>query len=176
LNLNYLEFRNGKSVFSGNVDGKIAFTSVNDMNLDAKLNNVVFTANNQKIAVPNGQVRAFFEDGKRVVDVDMPNVVKGNISGKYNLGDLGKMFQNGFNKILVGKPERRYFTGQQFTYNFDVNQLLVNYFEPNLKINDGAKINGSFDGNTNNLVLNANIPSVKYIMTKKEEISEQISF
>jgi hypothetical protein len=38
----------------------------------------------------------------------MPNVVKGNISGKYNLGDLGKMFQNGFNKILVGNPERRY--------------------------------------------------------------------
>ena len=173
LNLNYFGVPgNGKSVFSGNVDGKIAFTSVNDMNLDAKLNNVVFTAKNQKIVVPNGQVRAFFEDGKRVVDVDMPNVVKGNISGKYNLGDLGKMFQNGFNKILVGQPERRYFTGQQFTYNFDVNQLLVNYFEPNLKINDGAKINGSFDGNTNNLVLNANIPSVKYIMTKKEEISE----
>ena len=48
-----------------------------------------------------------------------------------------------------------------------LNQLLVNYFEPNLKINDGAKINGSFDGNTNNLVLNANIPSLKYIMTKR---------
>jgi hypothetical protein len=34
---------------------------------------------------------------------------------KYNLGDLGKMFQNGFNKILVGNPERRYFKNQQFT-------------------------------------------------------------
>jgi hypothetical protein len=57
---------NGKSVFSGNVDGKIAFTTVNDMNLDAKLNNVVFTANNQKIEVPNGQVKAFFENGKEL--------------------------------------------------------------------------------------------------------------
>jgi hypothetical protein len=27
------------------------------MNLDAKLNNVVFTANNQKIEVPDGQVK-----------------------------------------------------------------------------------------------------------------------
>ena len=60
-------------------------------------------------------------------------MVKGNISGKYNLGDLGKMFQNGFDKILVGNPQRRLYKGQQFTYNFDVSQKLVNYFEPNLK-------------------------------------------
>lgn len=173
LNLSYFGAPgNGKSVFRGNLDGKIAFTNVNDMNLDVALNSVTFLANNQKIEVPNGQVKAFFDDGKRVVMVDMPGVVKGNISGKYNLGDLGKMFQNGFHKVLVGNPERRYFKGQQFSYDFEVNQQLVNYFEPNLKISDGAKINGAFDGNNNDLILNANVPSLKYIMTKKEEISE----
>jgi len=173
LNLSYFGVPgNGKSVFSGNVDGKIAFTSVNDMNLDANLNNVTFNAGNQKIDVPNGDVKAFFEDEKRVVAVDMPNVVRGNISGKYNLGDLGKMFQNGFNRILAGNPERKYFKGQEFTYVFEVNQKLVNYFEPNLKINDGARINGSYNGNTNDLVLNADATSIKYIMTKKEEISQ----
>lgn len=173
LNLTYFGVPgNEKSVFSGNIDGKIAFTNVNDMNLDASLNNVVFYAGNQKIDVPNGGVKAFFEDGKRVVAVDMPNVVRGNISGKYNLGDLGKMFQNGFNKILAGNPERKYFKGQNFTYVFEVNQELVNYFEPNLKIFDGARINGFFDGNTNDLALNADATSIKYIMTKKEEISQ----
>ncbi|GGP04329.1 DUF490 domain-containing protein [Cloacibacterium rupense] len=173
LNLSYFGVPgNGKSIFSGSVNGKIAFSNVNDMNLDAQLNNVTFTANNQKIEFPNGQVKAFFEDGNRIVSVDMPNVVKGDISGKYNLGDLGKMFQNGFDKVLVGNPEKRYFKGQNFTYNFEVSQQLVNYFEPNLKISDGAKIDGSFDGNTNNILLNASIPALKYLMTKKEEISE----
>ena len=173
LNLSYFGVPgNEKSVFKGNVDGRIAFTNVNDMNLDAQLNNVVFFAGEQKIDVPNGDVKAFFEDGKRVVAVDMPNVVRGNISGKYNLGDLGGMFQNGFNKILVGNPERKYFKGQEFTYIFEVNQQLVNYFEPNLKIPEGARINGSFNGNTNDLVLNADATSIKYIMLKKEEISE----
>ena len=97
-----------------------------------------------KIDVPNGSVKAYFENGNRIVDADIPNVVKGNISGKYNLGDLGKMFQNGFDKILVGNPQRRLYKGQQFTYNFDVSQKLVNYFEPNLKIPEGAKIDGSY--------------------------------
>ena len=173
LNLSYFGVPgNGKSVFTGDVDGKIAFTNVNDLNLDAQLNNVVFYAGEQKIDVPNGAVKAYFDEGKRVVAVDMPNVVRGNISGKYNLGDLGGMFQNGFNKILVGNPERRYFKGQEFTYIFEVNQQMVNYFEPNLKIPEGARINGSFNGNTNDLVLNADATSIKYIMLKKEEISE----
>lgn len=173
LNLSYFGVPgNGKSVFKGDVNGKIAFTNVNDMNLDAQLNNVVFFAGDQKIEVPNGAVKAFFEEGKRVVAVDMPNVVRGNISGKYNLGDLGGMFQNGFNKILAGNPERKYFKGQEFTYIFEVNQQLVNYFEPNLKIPEGARINGAFNGNTNDLVLNADATSIKYIMLKKEEISE----
>ncbi len=173
LNLSYFGVPgNGKSVFTGNVKGKIAFTNVNDMNLDANLNNVVFFAGDQKIDIPDGSLKAFFEDGKRVVAVDMPNVVRGNISGKYNLGDLGGMFQNGINKILVGNPERKYFKGQEFNYIFEVNQQLVNYFEPNLKIPEGARINGSFNGSTNDLVLNADATSIKYIMLKKEEISE----
>ena len=50
------------------------------------------------------------------------------------------MFQNGFDKILVGNPQRRLYKGQQFTYNFDVSQKLVNYFEPNLKFQKVRKL------------------------------------
>ena len=48
--------------------------------------------------------------------------------------------------------------GQSFTMDFDVNQKLIDYFEPNISIADGAKITGSFDGNTDNLKLNLNAP------------------
>ena len=79
----------------------------------------LFYAGNQRIDVPNGDVKAYFQNGNRIVDVDVPNVVKGNISGKYNLGDLSKMLQNGFDKVLVGTPQKKLYRGQQFTYNFD---------------------------------------------------------
>lgn len=173
LNLSYFGVQgNGKAIFSGNVDGKVAFKDINDMNLDANLNDVVFYAGSQRIDVPNGDVKAYFQNGNRIVDVDVPNVVKGNISGKYNLGDLSKMLQNGFDKVLVGTPQKKLYRGQQFTYNFDISQKLINYFEPNLKIPEGAKIDGSYNGNSNDLILNLNSSYLKYIMTKKEEISQ----
>lgn len=172
LNLSYFGVQTGgNSTFRGQVDGKISFTNINDLNLDATLKNVVLDGN-KKIAIPNGNLKASFVDGNRVIDVDMPNVVNGKISGKFNLGDLGKMLQSGFNRVLAGNTVKKYYTGQNFTLDFDVNQNLINYFEPNLLIPNGAKIQGSFMGNTNDLVLDADVASLKYIMTKKEEISE----
>ncbi len=172
INLNYFGVQGQKTTFRGGFDGKIAFTNLNDMNLDSKLQNVVLELGNTKYDVPNGTLKAFFENGERIVDVDMPNVIKGKIQGRFNLGDLSGMIQNGLDKILVGNKIKKSYYGQQFSFNFEVNQALVNYFQPNVKIANGAKVDGSYDGNANNLVLNADIPSVKYLMTKKEEIAE----
>lgn len=56
--------------------------------------------------------------------------------------------------------------------NFDVQQGLVSYFLPDLKLPEGAKVEGQYDGNSNNLILNLDAASLKYIMTKTREITE----
>ena len=172
LNLNYFTGGKGSQIVSGLVKGKIGMTNLNDLNLDADLQKVTFTNASQKYLIPNATVKAFFENGNRIVSVDAPGAVNGQISGRFNLGDLAGMVQNGIGKILVGPPPRKIYRGQNFTMDFDVKQGLVGYFEPNLQIPNGASVNGSFDGNSNNLILNVDAQTLKYIMTKKEEITE----
>ncbi|SFH97137.1 translocation/assembly module TamB domain-containing protein [Halpernia frigidisoli] len=172
LNLNY--FSNSPSLqnFSGKINAKIAMTSLNDLILDANLQNVDFSTANQRFNIPNGDIKTYFENGSRIVNVAIPDVVNGEIAGKFNLGDLAGMVQNGLNKILAGSGVQKSFRGQDFKYNFDVQQALISYFQPNVSIPNGLKVEGSFDGNSNNLVLNADASSLKYLMTKTEEISE----
>ncbi len=172
LNLNYFSGAKGNQVVSGLVDGKISMTNLNDLNLDADLRDVTFVNNSEKFNIPNAKVKAFFENGNRIVSVDAPGAVNGNISGRFNLEDLAGMVQNGLGKILVGPPPRKLYRGQNFTMDFDVEQGLVSYFEPNLMIPKGATVNGSYDGNSNNLILNVDAQTLKYIMTKKAEITE----
>src|SRR5699024_2478239 len=121
--------------------------------LDADLNNISFETDTQKFLVPYAQVKAFFEGGNRVVSVDAPGAVKGQIAGKFNLGDLPGMIQNGLGKILVGPPPRKLYRGQHFTMDFDVQQSLLNYFVAGLYIPQGAAVDGSYEGNSNNLIL-----------------------
>jgi hypothetical protein len=172
LNINYFTGGTGSQVMSGQIDGKIAMTGLNDMTLDAELNNLNFATATQKFNIPNAKVKAFFENGNRVVSVDAPGAVSGKVTGRYNLGDLAGMVQNGLNKILVGPPPRKLYRGQHFNMEFDIKQDLVNYFMPDLRIPKGAFVNGSYDGNANNLVLNLDATELKYFMTKKEEITD----
>ena len=172
LNLSY--FTNGTDVqnLSGIFNAKLSMTNLNDLILDANLENVELATSDQKFNIPNGDIKTYFENGLRIVNVDAPGAVNGEISGKFNLADLAGMVQNGFNKILAGNTIKKYYNGQDFKFDFDVKQPLVSYFEPNVRIPEGLKVNGAFDGNSNNLTLNADASHLKYLMTKKEVISE----
>lgn len=172
LNMNYFTDKPGSQIVSGQINGKMSMTNLNDLNLDVDANNINFATATQKYHVPNAKVKTFIEGGNRVIDVNAPGAVDGKISGKYNLADLAGMVENGLGKILVGPPPRKLYRGQNFTMNFDVQQGLVSYFMPDLKLPQGATVQGEYDGDSNNLILNLDAASLKYVMTKKEEITD----
>ena len=172
LNVNYFTEKPGNQIVTGNIVGKISMSDVNDLNLDADLKNFTFTNGLEKYSIPEAQLKTYFDNGNRVISVDAPGAVDGQISGKYNLADLAGMIENGLNKILVGPAPRKLYKGQQFDMNFDISQGLVSYFSPDIKIARGAKVEGSYDGNGNNLVLNVDADQLKYLMTKENEITD----
>ncbi|ANF49773.1 hypothetical protein A0O34_04105 [Chryseobacterium glaciei] len=172
LNMNYFTDKPGSQIVSGKVVGKMAMTSISDLNLDVEASNINFATATQKYVIPNAKIKTFLEAGGRVIDVDAPGAVNGKISGKYNLADLVGMIENGIGRILVGPPPRKLYRGQNFAMNFNVQQGLVSYFMPDLKLPQGAVVDGQYDGNSNNLILNLDAASLKYIMTKKVEITE----
>ncbi|KQR92652.1 hypothetical protein ASG01_12190 [Chryseobacterium sp. Leaf180] len=172
LNMSYFTGKSDKQIVSGEVNGKLAMTTLNDLTLDVDASNLNFATATQKYTIPSAKLKTFIEGGKRTIDVIAPGAVSGKISGKYNLADLANMVQNGLSKILVGPPPRTLYRGQSFTMNFDVQQGLVNYFLPDLKLPQGATVEGSYDGNSNNLILNLDAASLKYVMTKEQEITD----
>lgn len=172
-NLNLSYFTNGKEYqnISGVIDAKISMTNLNDLILDANLKNVDFATSTQKFNIPDGSFKTYFENENRVVQLNAPGAIDGELSGKFNLADIGGMAQNAVDKVLAGNTIKKSYRGQNFKFDFNVKQALVSYFEPNLKLPNGGKVTGSFDGNTNDFILNANASSLKYVMTSTAEIS-----
>ncbi|PQA96805.1 translocation/assembly module TamB [Chryseobacterium shigense] len=172
LNLNYFTNKPGSQIVSGQIEGKMSMSSINDLTLDVDANNLHFATATQKYNIPNAKLKTFIEAGGRVIDVDAPGAASGKISGKYSLADLVGMMENGIGRILVGPPPRKLYRGQNFKMNFDVQQGVVNYFLPDLKLPQGAVVEGEYNGDSNDLILNVDAASLKYIMTKKEEITD----
>lgn len=161
---------------SGVIDGKIAMTDLNDLNVDANLKDLTLVSPKQKLVLPNSAVKAFFENGNRIVSVDSPGALEAKVHGHFNLEDIGKMLTNSVNKIMVGNPPRKTYNGQYFNFDLDIQQGLVAFFMPEIKIPKGAIVKGNYQGSTNDLVLDADAPYLKYIMTKQEELTEAEKF
>ncbi|KXH79552.1 translocation/assembly module TamB domain-containing protein [Chryseobacterium kwangjuense] len=172
LNMNYFTNKPGSQIVSGQVEGKMSMSSINDLTLDVDANNLNFATATQKYLIPKAKLKTFIENGGRVIDVDAPGAASGKISGRYNLADLAGMVENGIGRILVGPPPRKLYRGQNFKMNFDVQQGVVNYFLPDLKLPQGAVVEGEYNGDSNDLILNLDANSLKYLMTKKEEITD----
>lgn len=171
VNLNYFGLKGENKTFRGNFVGKASFTNVNDITVDAQVNDIQFASGKQNINIQEGKLQAFFENSDRVVHVNIPNSVEGTIKGKYQLKELVNMFEEGISGILVGDKPARTFKGQSFNFNFSVAQNLVNFLDPNLKIYENIEIDGSYLGDYNHLILNANLLGLEYLAPKKEEAS-----
>ncbi|MFC0343911.1 translocation/assembly module TamB domain-containing protein [Epilithonimonas hispanica] len=177
VDLNYFGVSAGDTnSVSGHLVGKAAMTNLNDLNLDTSIQNLTLNSSSQKLHIPDSKIKAFFENGNRIVSVDASGAVNGRISGRFDLEDIGNMITNSINKIMVGNPPKKTYNGQNFDFDFDVKQGLVSFFVPNLELPDGAKVAGKYDGNTNDLILNADATKIKYVMTSKKELTEAEKF
>ncbi|MDO5615540.1 MAG: translocation/assembly module TamB [Cruoricaptor ignavus] len=172
LNLNYFTGQKGNQSVQGLVEGKIEMSNLNDLNLDASTSGLAFMNGKNVYNIPQAEAKVYVANGNRVIEINAPNAVIGRIAGKYNLSDLVAMIENGLGKILVDSKPRKLYKNQSFNVEFEVNQGLINYFEPNLKIPSGVGVTGSYDGDHNNLVLNIDAKELLYIMTKTEKITD----
>ncbi|MDP9956436.1 hypothetical protein J2X97_002095 [Epilithonimonas hungarica] len=161
---------------SGHIIGKGSMTSLNDLDLDTDIKGLTLNSTSQKLHIPDSKIKAFFENGNRIVSVDAPDAITGRVSGKFDLGDVENMITNSINKILVGNPPKKTYNGQNFDFDFDVKQGLISFFVPDLELPDGAKVSGNYVGATNDLILNADAARIKYVMTSKKELSEAEKF
>ena len=177
VNLNYFGISAGDTnSVSGLVNGKVSMTNLNDLNLDADIKGLTLNSTKQKLHIPDSKLKAFFENGNRIVSVDAPGAVTGKIFGRFNLEDIGNMITNSINKIMVGNPPKKTYNGQSFDFDFDVKQGLVSFFVPDLELKDGAKVAGNYIGSSNDLILNADASQIKYVLTNKKELSEAEKF
>ena len=162
LNINYFSGQPGNQILSGNFDGKVSMTNLNDLYLDMDISEARFANGQDSYLIPRAKVETYLQNDGRVLLVDAPGTASAKLTGHYSLADLPAMVQSGLSKILVGPAPRKSFAGQYFNVEVDAKQDLLSYFMPEIRIPQGLFVNGSYNGNSNNLVLNLTAPELHY--------------
>lgn len=167
--LNYFTGQKHEQTLRGHFVGKMSMQHLNDLVLDMQTQGVHFAIGGKHYHIDQAKVEVYQENGIKVASVIAPKLLNGRITGKYNLADLGEMFQNGFNKVFISPTPRRLYKNQYFNFEMEADEALVQFFIPELSLPKGAFVSGSYDGAANDLVLVLDVKEGKYTLSHAQK-------
>jgi hypothetical protein len=166
LNITQSDSTSLTSNFSVDIFGN----SSNSLTGSITMNGMLYKEGNREIKIPSltiSVLRGKIED-QFTVNSDIAQV---NIKGKIDFTTLIDDFRNQFNKVFPSilketnsKKKKKQKSPSHFDYSVNVNQAndFLAIFAPDLSINPGTKLNGHYDGKTENFSMNLSSPKIQY--------------
>lgn len=147
INLNYFGITSRKnSWFRGNVIGDASFSDLNDLEGSIYMTEVTFNSDTINLKIPEARLDVHSVGNmQRELRIDVPGYLYADILGKFQIEELPDVLQNGIGNFLVDYNRKHVSPNQQFTFNIDVQDNIIEYFVPNFYIQPRTQISGVAD-------------------------------
>ncbi|MFB9055586.1 translocation/assembly module TamB domain-containing protein [Mariniflexile ostreae] len=175
-NLNALNFikKDSISVLTSNVT-----MNMNASNLDDALGNITFKKTSYKnqndtYYFKEFQVTSRFEDEKRFIEINSPEIVEGNLSGKFVVKDFKKLFENSLGHIYTNYIPNKVKDNQNIDFNFKIYNKIIEVFYPDIELGTNTFIRGRVESNAKAFRLTFKSPQIKLLDNFVKNIELQV--
>ncbi len=124
--------------------------------------NVIYQSPEKVMAFSSIDIETYFDKKDRILKIFSPQNIRGKLSGRFNLEDIPVMFQNGISNLIVGMNPIRNLKDKYLFMDVDLEDNLMDLFFPKLSLQEGSNILGTYDGSTNDLILNLTAQRMSY--------------
>lgn len=142
LNKLNLVTRDSIAVFTGNMIVDMEGNSIDDVAGIINFNRTFYQSERDYYYFDDFTVASSFENEERTIRINSPDIVRGEISGKFLIEDLPNLFQNGVASIYANYKPKEVTTNQYVAYDFEIHNKIVDVFVPQIKFGDNTRIRG----------------------------------
>ena len=149
------------SKFNGNV--KINVTGSN-------IDNFIGQVNVTQSAYQNKKTTYNFEDFEmnssfdslniRTIKVNSPDIIEGEVVGKFKFDQLSNMLQNAVGSLYTNYKPNKVAKGQFLKFDFGIYNKIIEIFYPEIEIATNTKINGSINSDNDEFKFKFNSPQI----------------
>ncbi len=176
--VNYIDFkklnilaRDSISEFKGQVIANFKGTNVDDTYGEIQFKQTTYKNQNDTYSFKDFQLKSqFLKDGQRLININSPEIIQGEILGRFKLKSLKDLFQNSL-ASLYKNYEATVATDREFLkFDLKIYNKIVDVFFPDLKVGANTSIKGNVDSDGAKFNLNFVSPNIAY----KKNIFEKI--
>lgn len=166
--------RDSISEIAGNVKMDMRGKDINDLKGNIDLNNFIYKNENETLEFEDLQLTSRFEDEIRYIDVNSPDVIKGKLSGIFELTELPKITVNAFQNLYYRKNPESLGQFAYVDFEFDIYSKIVEAIFPEIRFDAGTSLEGSIVANDNYFRLNFVSPEIEAYGNVFKKINLQI--
>jgi hypothetical protein len=160
LNKLQLVTRDSISVFAGKVVVDMDGTTIDDSVGSFSFQQTFYQNQDDDFYFDDFKIASSFEDQKRIITIDSPDICNGTISGNFLIKDISNLFRNGLGSMYANYIPREVTTNQYIDYDLSLYSKIVEVFVPELQVGENSRIRGSVSSDESKFQLDFKSPEL----------------
>ncbi|PNQ73159.1 N-acetyl-gamma-glutamyl-phosphate reductase [Hanstruepera neustonica] len=166
--------RDEEAIFKGFVDMKMTGKSLDDAIGSINFTDTYYKNENDEYFFEDFQITSSFIDDKRIIDVNSPDIIEGQLSGVFLFKDIGYLFENALGSMYTNYRPHKVKENQYIDFNFKIFNKIVEVFVPDIELGSNTYFKGRVESDEKEFKLTFKSPRIKLFDYFADQISLQV--
>ncbi len=160
--LNFVKDSTSTSIVKGNVNMDISGNTLDEIKGDIRFSQTSFQNKNDTYFFEDFKISSSIDaDSVHTITINSPDIITGYMSGKFRIGELGKLFKNSVGSIYTNYEADTVSAGQELAFNFRIYNKIVEVFFPEVSFGPNTFVKGNIVADENDFKLNFRSPGIE---------------
>jgi hypothetical protein len=166
--------RDDVSVLKGRVVMDMQGTTLDDVKGHIDFFDTSYRNENQDYYFEDFKIESLFRDDERFITINSPDIVEGEISGKFILAEIPELFKNAIGSVYTNYRSKTITRDQYMSYEFQIYDKIVDLFFPDIALGENTIIKGQVASNESLFKLTFRTPEINAFDVLLDNVNVQI--
>ncbi|WP_290865289.1 translocation/assembly module TamB domain-containing protein [Flavobacterium sp.] len=149
------------SRFKGDIVLQVSGNSIDNLKGDVFINKTVYKNVKATYVFDDFYINSTFDQNRvRTITVNSPDIVQGEIVGKYEFNQLKNLVKNSLGSLYTNYRPVKVKKGQFLKFNFSIYNKIIEIFYPEISIGTNTVVKGNISSDNQEFKLNFNSPKI----------------
>jgi hypothetical protein len=149
------------SIFKGDVIVQVSGNTIENLEGNVYIKETSYQNEKDTYRFDDFNINSSFDqDGIRTIAVNSPDIVQGEIVGKFQFDQLGKLVKNALGSLYTNFEPNKVNKGQFLKFNFSIYNKIIEIFYPEISIGSNTIVKGNIKSDMQEFKLNFNSPQI----------------
>ncbi|TXG39876.1 translocation/assembly module TamB domain-containing protein [Seonamhaeicola maritimus] len=162
-NLNTLNFvkKDSISIFKSRLNMNMNSSNLDDAYGVISFSNTTYTNEHDEYYFKKFDISSRFDGGIRYIEFKSPDIIEGDLKGRFVFRDLKKLFENSIGHIYTNYIPHEVRTDQGIDFNFKIYNKIAEVIFPEIELGKNTFIRGRVESDETNFQLTFKSPQIK---------------